>query len=110
MERIRWVPAQPTTDYLLVNIPEFRLHVYEAGNYQWSMNIVVGTKMHNTVIFSGIMSYIVFSPYWNVPSSIVKKEILPGLKKDTGYTIRRGYSLVDNDGNVGSIQAFQLLL
>src|SRR4051812_23164434 len=76
MERIRWVPAQPTTDYLLVNIPEYRLHVYEKGKYQFSMNVVVGTAVHSTVIFSGALKYIVFSPYWNVPPGILKNEIL----------------------------------
>ena len=44
MERIRWVPAQPSTDYLLVNIPEFRVHVYEKGDYVWSMKVVVGAS------------------------------------------------------------------
>jgi murein L,D-transpeptidase YcbB/YkuD len=85
MERIRWVPAQPTTDYLLVNIPEFRLHVYEKGNYQWSMNVVVGSVIHNTVIFTGALKYIVFSPYWNVPQSILKNEILPGIRRNKNY-------------------------
>ncbi len=85
MERIRWVPAQPSTDYLLVNIPEFRLHVYEKGDYVWSMNVVVGAVAHNTVIFNGNLKYIVFSPYWNVPPGIMQKEILPGIRRDKNY-------------------------
>jgi len=85
MERIRWVPAQPTTDYLLVNIPEFRLHVYEKGEYKWNANVVVGTAANNTVIFTGNMKYIVFSPYWNVPPSILKKEILPAIARNKNY-------------------------
>jgi L,D-transpeptidase YcbB len=85
MERIRWVPAEPTTDYLLVNIPEFRLHLYEKGNYKWSMNIVTGSTTHNTVIFTGTLKYIVFSPYWNVPPSILKKEILPAIRRNKNY-------------------------
>ena len=85
MERIRWVPALPTTDYLLVNIPEFRLHAYEKGNYQWSMNVVVGSEMHSTVIFTGTLKYVVFSPYWNVPASILKNEILPAISRNKNY-------------------------
>jgi len=88
MERIRWVPAQPTTDYLLVNIPEFRLHAYDKGNYQWSMNIVVGSTANNTVIFTGTLKYIVFAPYWNVPLSILKKEILPAIRRNKNYLAR----------------------
>lgn len=85
MERIRWVPATPATDYLLVNIPEFRLHVYESGNLLFDMNVVVGSEAHNTVIFSGTLNQVVFSPYWNVPPSILKNEILPGISRNKNY-------------------------
>jgi murein L,D-transpeptidase YcbB/YkuD len=98
MERMRWVPAQPTTDYLLVNIPEFRLHIYENGNYKWSMNVVVGTKVHNTVIFTGNMKYVVFSPYWNVPRSIINKEILPAMKRNKNYL--SSHNMEWNGGNI----------
>ena len=66
-------------DYLLVNIPEFRLHVYDKGSYSWSSNVVVGSTVNSTVIFTGNLKHVVFSPYWNVPSSILKKAYL--LKK-----------------------------
>ncbi|MGC4100640.1 L,D-transpeptidase family protein [Ferruginibacter sp.] len=85
MERIRWMPVAPTTDYILVNIPEYRLHVYENGNYAWSMNVVTGSVVHSTVIFSGALKYVVFSPYWNVTPSIIKNEILPGMAKNKNY-------------------------
>jgi murein L,D-transpeptidase YcbB/YkuD len=85
MERIRWLPAEPSTDYFLVNIPEFRLHVYDKGKYSWSSNVVVGSAANNTVIFTGNLKYVVFSPYWNVPPSILKKEILPGIAKNKNY-------------------------
>jgi len=85
MERIRWMPAQPATDFLLVNIPEFRLHVFEKGKHVFSMNAVTGSVVHNTVIFSGALKYVVFSPYWNVPPDILKKEVLPGIKRNKNY-------------------------
>src|SRR5678815_5117271 len=85
MERIRWLPKEPSTDYLLVNIPEFRLHVYDKGKYSWSSNVVVGSAANNTVIFTGNLKYVVFSPYWNVPSSILRKEILPGIARNKNY-------------------------
>lgn len=88
MERIRWMPAAPTTDYLLVNIPEFRLHVYEKGKLAFDMNVVVGSVANNTVIFSGTLNQIVFSPYWNVPASILKNEVLPGIRKNRNYLAR----------------------
>ncbi len=87
MERSRWVPVSVATDYLVVNIPEFKLHAYEKDNLLWSMDAVVGKPVHNTVIFSGKIKYVVFSPYWNVPTSILKNEILPGILRNKDYLV-----------------------
>lgn len=85
LERMRWVPQQPEGDFIIVNIPEFRLHVFESENKLFSIDIVVGKEAHSTVIFTGSLKYIVFSPYWNVPPSIVRNEILPAINRNTNY-------------------------
>lgn len=85
MERCRWLPVKLNGDYLAVNIPEFQLHVYHADSLLWSCNVVVGKTVHPTVVFYGEIKYVVFSPYWNVPMSIVKNEILPGIKRNSSY-------------------------
>lgn len=95
MERMRWVPANPPDDYLLVNIPAYQLYVYKGGKLDWKMNVVVGSAAHNTVIFRGDMKYIVFSPYWNVPNSIVQKEILPGIRKNKNYLARHNMEMIN---------------
>lgn len=88
MERIRWMPANLPSDYLLVNIPAYKLFIYEKGQLAWDMNVVVGSAAHNTVIFNGDIKYIVFSPYWNVPPGILRNEILPGIRRDRRYLAR----------------------
>jgi len=85
MERSRWLPVTLNADYLAVNIPEFKLHVYHADSLLWSCNVVVGQTVHQTTLFYGEVKYVVFSPYWNVPPSIVRKEILPGIRKSPAY-------------------------
>ncbi|MEO6638537.1 MAG: L,D-transpeptidase family protein [Ginsengibacter sp.] len=85
MDRMRWMPQEPDGKLMLVNIPEFVLHVYEGKSKVFDMPVVVGKEGHNTTIFSDKLTTIVFSPYWNVPSSIVKKEILPSMAKDPNY-------------------------
>ncbi len=85
MERSRWLPESVKGGYLAINIPEFKLHMYMDDSLLWDMKVVVGQALHKTVIFSGAMKYIVFSPYWNVPASILKKEVLPGIRKDSHY-------------------------
>ncbi|MET0637036.1 MAG: L,D-transpeptidase family protein [Chitinophagaceae bacterium] len=98
MERIRWVSADLPSDYLLVNIPAYTLYVYEDGKLNWTMGVVVGAVAHNTVIFQGDMKYVVFSPYWNVPPSIIKNEILPGIKRNPRYLAQKNMEW--NGGNV----------
>lgn len=87
MERSRWLPMAVSGEYLAVNIPEFKLHSYSNDTLNWSMKVVVGKSASKTVIFSGHLKYIVFSPYWNVPNSIYKTEVLPGMRKNKNYLV-----------------------
>jgi murein L,D-transpeptidase YcbB/YkuD len=88
MERLRWAPDSIPENYLLVNIPDFKLHVMQEGKGAWSMNIIVGKDATGTSIFSGSLRTVVFRPYWVVPQSIIVKEILPILKRNPGYLLR----------------------
>jgi murein L,D-transpeptidase YcbB/YkuD len=85
LNRMRWMPQEPDGQLIIVNIPEFTLHVYDGKNEVFDMPVVVGKEGHNTTMFSDKLTTIVFSPYWNVPESIVKKEILPAMAKDKDY-------------------------
>ena len=53
-------------------------------------------NVHKTVLFSGDIKYIVFSPYWDVPPSILKNEILPGIRRDPNYLKRNNMEWVGN--------------
>ncbi|HQV51804.1 MAG: L,D-transpeptidase family protein [Flavobacteriales bacterium] len=90
MERLRWVPRNYAPNQILVNIPEFRMHIFENGEEAWNMDVVVGNTATRTVIFSDTLSTIVFSPYWGVPKSIVQGEILPAMAKDPNYLKKKG--------------------
>ena len=85
LERLRWMPAINDSTSIVVNIPAYKMYVYDDGKLQFSMNVVVGASATGTVIFTGNLKYIVFSPYWNIPASIVKKEILPGINRNSNY-------------------------
>lgn len=98
MERSRWVTKDAAKDYLIVNIPEYKLHVIENDSLAWDMNVVVGKNQSRTVIFNGDIKYVVFAPYWNVPSSIIKNEILPGIKRNPNYLAN--HNMEWNGGNV----------
>ncbi len=89
MERMRWMPAHGEGRRLVANIPEYKLHVYEGDEEVFDMRIVVGKAANKTVVFNDQLKYIVFSPYWNVPASIVRNEILPAMQRNPGYLDRK---------------------
>lgn len=94
LERLRWMPPEKDTNYILVNIPEYKMHVYDSGRLQFDINVIVGTAANNTVIFNDKLQYVVFSPYWNVPESIVTGEILPAIKKNPDYLTKQNMEIV----------------
>jgi Uncharacterized protein conserved in bacteria len=85
LDRMRWMPSQPNGTLIVVNIPAFELEVLENGKKAFDMEVVVGKEGHNTMQFTGTLNQIVFSPYWNIPSGIVTKEILPEIEKNPDY-------------------------
>jgi murein L,D-transpeptidase YcbB/YkuD len=89
MERWRWLPKKFEPNYLLVNIPEYRLHVYEQGKEALTMRVIVGKTLNATPVFSDKLEYVVLSPYWNVPFSIIEKEMRPRLVANPRATLDR---------------------
>jgi murein L,D-transpeptidase YcbB/YkuD len=98
LERWRWLPQDLGDRYVLVNIPEMRLRVYEGDRVPLTMAVVVGTPDTPTPIFNDQMRYVVLSPYWNVPDSIAQGETVPGLVKDPTYLTRNNMEIVDKSG------------
>jgi L,D-transpeptidase YcbB len=88
------VPDEQPANLLLVNIPEFRLHVYEADTIVMSMRVVVGTAVNRTVIFSDTVSTVVFSPTWTVPPGITRNEILPAIRRDPDYLRKENMEII----------------
>ncbi|MCW6507029.1 L,D-transpeptidase family protein [Lichenifustis flavocetrariae] len=98
MERWRWVPRDLGTDHLTVNVPDFSLDVVQGGAVTHHARVVVGKPDHQTPIFSDAMRFIIVNPYWNVPLSIIKKEMLPKLAQDPNYFANHGYEVIERNG------------
>ena len=103
LERLRWMPAMMDSNYIVVNIPAYQLLVFDSSKIQFKMPVIVGSESNNTVIFSNRMRYVVFSPYWNVPPSIVKAEILPGMRKNKNYLAQKNMEITSS-GDVPTIR------
>jgi len=99
LERMKWMPEAPS-NYLLANIPEYRLHVVENGKQVMAMNIVVGRAANRSVIFSDELKFVVFSPYWNIPRNIVRNEIVPGMNHSKNYLARKNMEVTGYSGGL----------
>jgi len=89
MERCRWISPEfaKAKEVIVVNIPAFTLDLFRNGKNEFESPVIVGNNITKTVIFSGKLSYIVFSPYWVLPVSIIDKEVKPGMAKHKNYLV-----------------------
>ena len=94
LNRMLWIPPQIKNDYVEVNIPDFMLSVYEGNSKVFDMPVVVGKEGSGTMMFTGDLNQIVFSPYWNIPESIVRDEIVPAMQNDRNYLKNKNMEIV----------------
>lgn len=98
LERYRWLPRLLGNRYIFVNVPAFRLEVVENGQKTMEMKVIVGEEYEGrrTPVFSDMMEYVIFRPYWNVPPKIAANEIFP--KMSSGYLAANQYELYSENG------------
>ena len=99
LERWRWMPDSYQKSPIVANIPEFRLRAYNQDfKIEVTMNVVVGKAYggHNTPVFNNTMEYVIFRPYWEVPYSITRAEMIPHLERDPDYLVKKGFEVVDS--------------
>ncbi|HEX2608591.1 MAG TPA: L,D-transpeptidase family protein [Flavisolibacter sp.] len=96
----RYKSLEPLPEqYIWVNIPSYFLQVREGDSVVLTSKVVVGKPVTKTPVITSSITDMITYPKWHIPESIIKKDILPGLKRDPGYTIRKGFMLVDQDNN-----------
>lgn len=102
LERWRWLPTEFSAPPIIVNVPDFRLRALDDNNkVSFDMRVVVGKALRTqTPVFTRDMTFIVLRPYWNVPPSILRGEIVPAIKRNRNYIANKNYEVTTMDGNV----------
>ena len=105
LERWRWLPSSLHSPLVVVNIPEFELRAYSGPAPErepaFTTKVIVGKAYnHHTPVFVDEMEYVIFRPYWNVPTSIIRNEILPALRRNPGYLSSHRMELVSSSNRV----------
>lgn len=100
LERWRWVDPPKEKKFVWVNIPKFEMYVMEDDTIVMRSRVIVGAKKTSTPLLKSKIWYFTIYPYWTVPFSIIKKELLPILKRDTSYIRRKNFEVLDRNGYV----------
>jgi murein L,D-transpeptidase YcbB/YkuD len=98
LERWRWLPRDLGDRHILINVPAYQLQVIEGEKPVLAMRVIVGKPDTPTPLFSDDMTYVVFSPYWNIPETILREETLPKLVEDPEYLVRNNIEVVRGAG------------
>jgi L,D-transpeptidase YcbB len=106
MERWRWMPRELGKTHVVLNIPDYYLRVYNNGEKVWQTRTVVGKPDHETPLLTETMKFITLNPTWNVPQSIIYKELLPIYEtSDPQIFERQGLKMERNPD--GTIRVYQ---
>lgn len=96
LERWRWAPRDLGDRYVLINVPAYQMQVMEGDSAALAMRVIVGAPATPTPLFSDEMTYVIFSPYWNIPESILREETLPRMQRDPDYARRNNLEVIED--------------
>ena len=100
LDRYKQLPDSMPEKYVLVNLPAYYLQVWDSDTIAFTSKIICGKPATSTPFITSAISNLVIYPTWTVPTSIIKKEMLPGLKKNPNYLARKGLNLYNNKGEL----------
>ena len=100
LDRYKLLPEKMPERYIWVNIPAYYMELKENDTVSIRSRIIVGKAVTRTPLLTSSISELVTYPQWTIPTSIIVKEILPAVKRNPEYLAKKGYSLVDQNGDV----------
>lgn len=98
LERWRWFPRNFGETYVVINIPEFKLHLVKENDTIQVHKVVVGRDKRKTPVLSSKFSNLVINPTWTVPPTIIKEDLGPTAAKNRGYFAATGITIYNSKG------------
>ncbi|TAH02058.1 MAG: hypothetical protein EAZ16_10570 [Sphingobacteriales bacterium] len=100
LDRYKQLPDSMPGQYIWVNIPSYYMQLRQADTVVFESRVVVGKPNTRTPLLTGSITNMVTYPQWTIPTSIITKEILPGVKRNPNYLAKKGYMLLTNEGEL----------
>lgn len=104
MNRAALMPNTTDSNYIQVNIPSFMLYTYGNDSQSMEMPVIVGKEGSGTTMFTSHINEVVFSPYWNIPESITRDEIMPKTKDNPKYLEKNHIEVVKQNGSIPQLR------
>lgn len=102
LERWRWFQMVPDEDFIIVNIPDYKLIVVENNDTTITQKVVVGTNKRKTPILNSYLKTVVLNPTWTIPPTILKEDVVPAMKRNRYYLSNKNIKIYDASNNVVS--------
>lgn len=99
LDRYKLLPDTMPEKYIWVNIPSYYMKLMDSDTVVFTSRVVVGKPITRTPVLTSRITDMITYPQWTIPTSIIVKEVLPGVKKNPDYFTKHGYSLINNDGD-----------
>jgi murein L,D-transpeptidase YcbB/YkuD len=104
MNRALWLPTQNDSSRIAINIPSQELVVYQDTGKVMTMPVIVGREGSGTMAFNDRISTVVFNPYWNIPKSIVARQIMPAMKSNPAYLQKNHMEIVRQNDSIPQVR------
>lgn len=99
LDKYKHLPDTMPNRYVWVNIPGYNMYLHDGDSVHIESKIICGKSATRTPQLTSAISELITYPQWTVPNSIIVKEIIPSVRKDSNYLAKKGFSLIDKDGN-----------
>ncbi|WP_053096262.1 L,D-transpeptidase family protein [Frateuria defendens] len=100
LERARWLLHEIRGDFVVVDIAGYKVAYYKEGKPVWTSRVQVGKPYRSTPVFKSQITYLTLNPTWTVPPTILRKDILPKVRRDRGYLAANRIRVLDSQGRV----------
>jgi murein L,D-transpeptidase YcbB/YkuD len=108
LERWKWYPKEMGKEYVIINIPDYRLSLVKDRDTLRTHRVIVGRAKRKTPILSSKLTQVVFNPTWTVPPTILREDVIPAILKSRSYLTNSNIKVYDSNGNIISPYDWQL--
>ena len=99
LERWKWFPTEMGEEYIIVNIPDYKLILVKDNDTLRTHKVIVGRDKRPTPVLSSKLSNVILNPTWTVPPTILKEDMIPAISKSRNYLAQTNIKVFDSNGS-----------